>query len=574
MRSCTFLSYQLAVALTTTILFLFNTDAEAHRIYVRDNAAQTSYYTSGTGNDNNTGTENSPLASISQAVFRANAGDTVYIDVGNYFESVTINKRLWLIGVGAQQSPNTGTRTLESTINSSGMASIEIITNDPVVVQGLKFITTNGDAILSYYSNTRISLQKNLFEGCKGIFLLNPDTVALIDNRFSNLDPSTSAAVFIPGDYNGSTGSYMVAYHNSFVNSQVAALNLSNVKGLIYENLFFNIVRFGISLANRSSFQVYSNTFENIANPDPSSASTLGAGVRFFTPLAGMVTSISNNFFLNNYVGVAVSAGGGNMSGLNVHVNNNFFSGNNYAFNHAGSGNLDGICNWYQTTDMAAIAPQIVGPVTWMPYLMTGADNQPSTPGFQPVPNMCASNVLPVSILNFAGQKLNTVNRLSWTVSQLGAGSEVELQRSVNGSAFLSLRSVVNVSSYDDGTFGLAINSYRLKITEPGGTIRYSAVVTINNKRTGKTSVGPNPFVDHITVIAGEDFSNKVQMQLFDMKGKLVKKLEQYTGGSSLQLTDLSGLPRGQYVLECFIDIKRSPAKSETFPVYRLIVDV
>ncbi|MDQ3021663.1 MAG: DUF1565 domain-containing protein, partial [Bacteroidota bacterium] len=80
------------------------------RFYVNDNTITGDVYTSTIGNNSNAGTSGAPFATINRAVAAANAGDTIYVDAGNYAENAVVNKRLTIIGSGnaTRVNPPTG----------------------------------------------------------------------------------------------------------------------------------------------------------------------------------------------------------------------------------------------------------------------------------------------------------------------------------------------------------------------------------------------------------------------------------------------------------------------------------
>ncbi|MEO6131602.1 MAG: SprB repeat-containing protein, partial [Saprospiraceae bacterium] len=67
-------------------------------------------------------------------------------------------------------------------------------------------------------------------------------------------------------------------------------------------------------------------------------------------------------------------------------VNSNDLSGNvGFAINNQTVSNINGTCNWYGFTSAALVAAEINGPVTYIPYLISGTDTDAGTVGFQPV---------------------------------------------------------------------------------------------------------------------------------------------------------------------------------------------
>jgi pectin methylesterase-like acyl-CoA thioesterase len=126
-----------------------------------------------------------------------------------------------------------------------------------------------------------------------------------------------------------------------------------------------------------------------------------------------------------------------------------------------GTGTLDATCNWWGTADGDDIPAEISGSVNYTPWLGNGTDNEPGTPGFQPVPNSC--NGTPVVIASavpdpiICGETTGSIN-VSWTggvanyTVDWGTGS----QPGVAGSPY-------NIT-------GLAAGSYTITITDDYGT--------------------------------------------------------------------------------------------------------
>jgi hypothetical protein len=211
----------------------------------------------------------------------------------------------------------------------------------------------------------------------------------LADNRFSNLTAGNEG-VFIAGSYNGSTGTRLDAHDNTWINGQFTGMNVSSAQGEVYNNTFSGIAYYGILVANHSSLHITKNTFSGIVNPDLN-VNTYGAAVRFYTPAVGMTTSVTNNYFTGNYIGVAVRAAGGDLTGRNIDVSHNSFTGNTAAhIFHAGpAGTLAATCNWYGTADTAIISPKVQGSVSWKPLLTDGTDTDTAISGFQPDGGSC-----------------------------------------------------------------------------------------------------------------------------------------------------------------------------------------
>jgi hypothetical protein len=93
----------------------------------------------------------------------------------------------------------------------------------------------------------------------------------------------------------------------------------------------------------------------------------------------GILLTATENFVTGNGVGIAVSAAAGSVPP----IFDNDLSGNTTAIANGTAIALDAHGNWWGTTSAAGVAASVTGPVTTAPFLLTGADTQPGTPGFQ-----------------------------------------------------------------------------------------------------------------------------------------------------------------------------------------------
>jgi hypothetical protein len=128
-------------------------------------------------------------------------------------------------------------------------------------------------------------------------------------------------------------------------------MNLSNVSGTISGNHFSYVTYYAALLANGTNVDVSGNVFDHTINPDVT-VRTWGAGVRFYTPMAGFGARITANTFSSNYVGIGVRMGApSDITGLDVFAHQNNFEGNTAAGirNDGLGGTFNATCNWWNS---------------------------------------------------------------------------------------------------------------------------------------------------------------------------------------------------------------------------------
>jgi hypothetical protein len=141
-----------------------------------------------------------------------------------------------------------------------------------------------------------------------------------------------------------------------------------------------------------------------------------------------------------------------------------------------------------------------------------------------------ALNVLPLSIQYLTGSKQGTNNFLDWKVNCTSAPSVViELQRSADSRTFNTINQENATAlrcqqsfNHTDASPLAGINYYRLKITDPSGTLKYSNIVAILNKDKGfeLISLAPNPVKDQVILTLTSAKAGKIEISISDIAGK------------------------------------------------------
>jgi hypothetical protein len=122
-------------------------------------------------------------------------------------------------------------------------------------------------------------------------------------------------------------------------------------------------------------------------------------GIRLFdspnsTTHANVQATVTNNFITGGAEGVKLEETiAGKVTGT---VNNNSITGQSgFAINGTTISNtVAATCNWYGSALFSGVQPLISGPVTYMPFLVNGTDDDLVSQGFQPVAGSCTGGMV------------------------------------------------------------------------------------------------------------------------------------------------------------------------------------
>jgi len=165
--------------------------------------------------------------------------------------------------------------------------------------------------------------------------------------------------------------------------------------------------------------------------------------------------------------------------------------------------------------------------------------------------------ILPVLFSKFDAKCTNTGTLISWATTQEANSSKFEIERSTNGTTWTNIGSVPAAgNSTSDRAYqqidligGTAL--YRIKQIDKDGQFIYTNVARTNCQVKNISSViYPVPAQDVLNVVIKSDRSVRTQLMVFDMQGKLVKKLDAaITAGNNNFRINLIGLASGDYML-------------------------
>lgn len=194
------------------------------------------------------GTAEHPYLTITEAMNLASEGDTIFVFSGTYNESLTINKRISLIG-GIDDQPSIISRGAE--LKYMVEITADFVTLENFVIQDKgRHITSQYGALVHVTANN-VVLQKNNISSCDlwGIYLDSSD-----DNTISGNLINDTKGVFVSSSNNN------VFSSNNVSNSSDAGINLrSSNRNILYQNRFTTST-FGIYARDCSNTNITLNT--------------------------------------------------------------------------------------------------------------------------------------------------------------------------------------------------------------------------------------------------------------------------------------------------------------------------
>jgi len=203
-------------------------------------------------------------------------------------------------------------------------------------------------------------------------------------------------------------------------------------------------------------------------------------------------TTVENNFFYGNGTTVDMTSGYGDVRLDNMYtgylstntITNNSFASTIAIFNKESDGTTDPVhatCNWFDTTVPAAILAKIInvsGAVTLKdPYLSSGLDAAPVTPGFQP---SAPCNGCSTGVVAYVVQTDTYYCSFEEAVAACGPNQTVELQL---GTATMTGPLTVDAGQTYIIRSGTTLNTNGQTITN-NGTIELEPGATFTNTGT------------------------------------------------------------------------------------------
>ena len=171
---------------------------------------------------------------------------------------------------------------------------------------------------------------------------------------------------------------------------------------------------------------------------------------------------------------------------------------------------------------------------------------------------------LPVTLLSFSGERHGEKNILTWSTAAEINNQGFELQYATDGKdfekrAFISSRAINGNSStflsyqFTDSPPESGNSFYRLRQIDKDGKESFSNIVALRGEKADRISLGnfyPNPAKNNLNISIAIPKSNKVNLRITDVAGKIVQQQNflLVSGHNNLKM-DVSALPSGSYFI-------------------------
>ncbi|RYE22879.1 MAG: T9SS type A sorting domain-containing protein [Sphingobacteriales bacterium] len=191
-----------------------------------------------------------------------------------------------------------------------------------------------------------------------------------------------------------------------------------------------------------------------------------------------------------------------------------------------------------------AITANPTGGVT--PLTITSAD--------APIDGGVCYAILPISMTNFAVQKVGSVTRVGWTTLQEMNSKEFVIERSTNSLSWIAVGSVAAAGNssqkinytFVDNSPAKGINYYRIRSVDIDNKFSNSAIKSVLFSNADVVVITPNPATSFVNIYMSKTNNSLSQIIVTDGNGKLVDRIR--TAEQTYQL-QTSRYSKGVYVI-------------------------
>jgi len=171
------------------------------------------------------------------------------------------------------------------------------------------------------------------------------------------------------------------------------------------------------------------------------------------------------------------------------------------------------------------------------------------------------TSALPVNWIDFTALKSANGVNLHWKVNGQENIKDYSIEKSIDGRKWSEIAKLQAKSGQGNLNYDYVDNSqqadklyYRIKANDLNGQITYSLIRVVNGYSQFKVIIYPNPFVGNLRIQVPADVNQKIELRISDEQGRLVYNKEHFVKNSSIDVSGLSGLKTGNYILQLISD--------------------
>jgi hypothetical protein len=165
-----------------------------------------------------------------------------------------------------------------------------------------------------------------------------------------------------------------------------------------------------------------------------------------------------------------------------------------------------------------------------------------------------SGNILPVVLSDFSARLVNNRTELNWTTDQENNSARFEVERSTDGTNWITIATVAakgtstTQSKYAaiDRSPAAGTNYYRLKMVDLDNRYDFSAVKSVHGIAVAKVRVYPNPAISSVNISLP---ASATAVRLVNTAGQVLQERRGVTGNSTLSL-EVSSYTAGTYMVQ------------------------
>jgi hypothetical protein len=465
---------------------------------------------------------------------------------------------------------NPSVRGLETIMTSGGPAVFTPAASN-ITIDGFKFTGGNGRLIDTYANSDTLTITNNVFDipsgaadggviqmggGSKaGLTITNNSFQGVGTSNWLYLSGSNASNVVIEGnDFLGTNRSIFLAggigYENTLIKGNYFGSNTNtgiNMNGLIApvieNNTFkvtyaamqiganggfirnntidgvnqvgidfsnfpgFGVQAWGLTLwANSQNLRISGNTISGIINPaeEPGELdffAAIGLGATY-----GPGIVIENNILEGNSLGIRMNT---DQSG-SIGITGNAIVNNTLGILNQKATPVTATCNWWGTVNANTIQSNIVGDVNFSPYLVSGTDSEPLTPGFQPASSTCTGTPVVITSAIPTPEICGVLGIIEVSVED----GEHPYDIAWTGGSANGISSPYTIANLNGGTYGITVTDANGSTASTSVVVQYLPVhnTTANTHHATIQAAVNAASANDILVVCAGTYNEQVQL--------------------------------------------------------------